>query len=159
MTPTKSRRLASLPRLPTRLLAKFATPFSYRPSDPATHEIRVLVVSRTALGNISCTVRHMSLDSQPVPEYETISYYWGDPDPCSNIYLGGHLFPVPANTKLALHRMIVEHKSRVLWIDAVCINQDDLAEREQQVKLMGKDYSLSQRTLVYLGDPGAYTEM
>ncbi len=40
-----------------------------------------------------------------------------------------------------------------IWVDRICINQDDISERSQQVRLMGDIYSLSVRTLVWLG-PG-----
>lgn len=130
-------------------------PFSYRPLNVEAHEVRALDVSFEK-GTISCTVHHISLDTEPAPEYEAISYCWGDPDPCSQILLEGHHFPVPANTELALRRMIAGHESRVLWIDAVCINQGDVDERESQVALMAKIYSLSRRTLVHLGEAGAY---
>ena len=42
-------------------------------------------------------------------------------------------------------------KSRLLWIDTLCINQDDIAERSDQVKLMADIYRNSKRTLVWIG--------
>lgn len=42
--------------------------------------------------------------------------------------------------------------SRLLWADAVCINQADDAERGSQVGMMGRIYGQAARTLVWLGD-------
>jgi hypothetical protein len=38
-----------------------------------------------------------------------------------------------------------------LWIDAICINQKDTAERNEQVKQMGKIYKFAERVIVWLG--------
>lgn len=42
-------------------------------------------------------------------------------------------------------------KGRVLWVDAICINQDDMIERNQQVPKMDRIYQTSWRTVVWLG--------
>ncbi|TKA71173.1 hypothetical protein B0A55_08657 [Friedmanniomyces simplex] len=62
-----------------------------------------------------------------------------------------HLY-VPASTQAVLKRVRLAHRPRIVWIDAVCINQDDLAERGQQVAIMGEIYAGSVRNLVYLGE-------
>jgi hypothetical protein len=41
--------------------------------------------------------------------------------------------------------------NRVIWIDAICINQEDLEERSRQVKLMRRIYTNSSRLVVWLG--------
>lgn len=129
-----------------------SVPFRYKPLNPGANEIRVLDVSPTLSNEqtLRCRIRTISLDARPLPEYETISYFWGDPNPRSQIVMNGRLVRVPGNTELALRRMIVGHQSRVLWVDAICINQEDIREREQQVQLMRRVYSLSRRTLVFL---------
>ena len=47
---------------------------------------------------------------------------------------------------------------RYIWIDAICINQADLEERSQQVKLMGVVYRMAKRVLVWLGHEDALTK-
>jgi Heterokaryon incompatibility protein (HET) len=44
------------------------------------------------------------------------------------------------------------HTPRVLWVDAICISQSDVSEKEHQVQLMPKIFSHAQRTLIWLGD-------
>ena len=48
--------------------------------------------------------------------------------------------------------MRLPHKSRVVWIDAICINQTDIEERSQQVEMMGLIYSKAVRNLIWLGE-------
>ena len=60
-------------------------------------------------------------------------------------------FVVRENLWSALSHLQLEDKDRVLWIDAVCINQQDLKERNHQVNQMGRIYSEAQRVVVWLG--------
>lgn len=131
----------------------------YRPLDESRQEIRLLKVYLRSHSDdlhcdldLHCDVGYFSLLEEPKPEYMTISYCWGDSTRSSKILLNGQPFYVPENTKLALWRMVDKElgKYRILWIDAVCINQDDKAERASQVALMGKIYSSSQGNLIYL---------
>lgn len=47
--------------------------------------------------------------------------------------------------------------AELYWIDALCIDQDDLSERSIQVTLMGAIYSQAQRTFIWLGEGDKYT--
>lgn len=127
----------------------------YRPLDRSIREIRVLDVlpsNGQRSEGVRCQIRHVSLDSEPGPLYETISYCWGDPNPCETILLDGHDFKVPKNTFLALRHSSYTDRLRTVWIDAVCINQNDLQERSQQVNMMGAIYSQTATGLIYLGE-------
>lgn len=127
----------------------------YYPLDRSTREIRVLDILEFAgqqNEDLRCRIRQISLDSEPRPTYETISYCWGDPNPCETILLAGHGFTVPKNTYLALKRFSYPNRVRTVWIDAVCINQDDLQERSEQVNMMGAIYLQTTLGLIYLGE-------
>lgn len=67
------------------------------------------------------------------------------------MYVAGQELNVPRKSRLALRRLRYEDTTRVLWIDAICINQDDLIERSQQVALMDKIYKRGRRNLTWLG--------
>lgn len=97
-------------------------------------------------------LRHQGLVAQPAPLYETISYVWGDATNWDVITLNGVLLDLPLNSIQALRRFRLGHLPRVLWMDAVCINQQDLVERAQQVSEMADIYHGSQGTLVHLGE-------
>ena len=61
------------------------------------------------------------------------------------ITIGGELY-------MALKRLRFANSKRVLWVDAVCINQDDLEERKLHVQFMGQIYTKAKKVLVWLGN-------
>ncbi|KAI7777212.1 hypothetical protein LA080_003876 [Diaporthe eres] len=90
----------------------------------------------------------------PEIPYEAISYVWGSDVKDHIILLHGHTHQITANLSDALHQCRQTDKSRVLWADSICIDQDKLEEKNHQVYMMGRIYASSQRTLICLGtDP------
>jgi hypothetical protein len=87
-----------------------------------------------------------------MPEYEALSYTWGDERIKKPITSSGHPMLVTANLHSALKHLRHEDKPRVLWADALCINQADSAEKSAQVPLMGAIYSGADKVLIWLGD-------
>lgn len=126
---------------------------NYQPLDQGVEEFRVIDVEpaerRTA--TVRCHLRHVKMSSDPKPRYETISYVWGDPGKRAFVKLDGQTIDVPVSSAAAIRRMRLAKHSRALWIDAICINQSDLAERERQVAMMRDIYRNSQGNLIYLG--------
>jgi hypothetical protein len=61
-------------------------------------------------------------------------------------------FQTTINLWRALYYLRSESKPKILWIDAICINQEDLDERSSQVQLMRYIYQNSTRTVVWLGE-------
>lgn len=86
------------------------------------------------------------------PQYEAISYHWGDLERRS-IELDGFMLHTTRSTESALRQVRRRDEVRCVWIDAVCINQDDLSERARQVKLMGKVFSNADQVLICIRDP------
>jgi hypothetical protein len=86
------------------------------------------------------------------PPYEALSYVWGAEKDKKSLRVNGIDFRVHENLDSALRHMRLLDKSRVLWADAICIDQNNLAERARQVALMGKVYKQANRTLIWLGD-------
>jgi len=88
--------------------------------------------------------------------YYALSYVWGPKLPSDTIVLkdsrGDRKLAVRRNLQDALRRLRDLHWSRSLWVDRISINQDDLAEREHQVSLMGLIFSKAFRVIVWLGD-------
>ncbi|KFA71687.1 hypothetical protein S40288_09533 [Stachybotrys chartarum IBT 40288] len=122
--------------------------------DPALEEIRVLHLHGGPEDSpLECTLHKVALKSDPPPVYEALSYTWGDASDTREIVLNGHVVSVTANLFLALRRLRLEDDVRVMWVDAVCINQLDLDERSQQVSLMRKIYSLCDEAAIWLGEP------
>lgn len=99
---------------------------------------------------IHCTFSLASLDDNPT--YEALSYVWGDPRVTKPIDLHGHPFPVTSNLFSALKHLRLRDTERVLWVDALCINQDDNRERSSQVPYMRHIYSQATTVLIFLGE-------
>lgn len=87
------------------------------------------------------------------PAFEALSYVWGKRDPLVHIKYNGLNFHITPNLALALRQLRRPFKegARILWVDAVCINQDDDAERSAQVMKMKDIYSKAKCVLIWLG--------
>jgi hypothetical protein len=100
------------------------------------------------------TVKSYTLrKSDPPLKYEALSYTWGDASKLKPIIIGAsHEFYVTSNCYDALRRLRDHDGKRLIWIDAICINQEDDAERTQQIGIMGEIYGCASQVLVYLGE-------
>jgi hypothetical protein len=94
--------------------------------------------------------------SQGEHDYEALSYTWatedGDRKRSSQIRCDGTRIWVTKNCELALRYLRKENSNRVLWVDAICINQKDSKERGHQVGMMRNVYSKATEVLVWLGE-------
>jgi hypothetical protein len=88
--------------------------------------------------------------------YEALSYVWGSEDsPRSIIITDGtddRQLKVTNNLHSALLHLRDNDISRIIWVDAVCINQSNNAEKKGQIGLMPAIYSKASRVIVWLGD-------
>jgi hypothetical protein len=126
----------------------------YEPLLPGRHEFRVLILraGQCGTGQVRATLRLVRLEEATKPRYETISYCWGDSTQLDLIELSGHTISAPASSVEALERMRLPHRDRVLWIDALCINQADVDERSSQVAIMDRIFEDTIGNLIYLGE-------
>lgn len=90
-----------------------------------------------------------SLNSEP---YEALSYAWGSRDTDVRISVNGRPFSIAANLVQALNSLRLVDDTRVMWIDALCINQADDTEKSFQVSLMGQIYRNAEEVVVFLGE-------
>ncbi|KUI68296.1 Heterokaryon incompatibility protein 6, OR allele [Cytospora mali] len=123
--------------------------YEYTPlSEP--DEIRCLILECGSGDEpLSCQLRSFRLGEKPV--YEAISYVWGEPVMNHSILCHGRTLKITANLHEALRQTRLPTERRVLWADSICINQNDITEKGQQVRLMGRIYRQSQRALITLG--------
>ena len=98
------------------------------------------------------TVRLITYSLQSTPPYEAISYTWGDDTRNHSILINGYLLPITHNAFQALHAMAPLWRSRLVWIDSVCIDQRDLLDKNRPVAFMSEIYEQATRTLAWLGD-------
>jgi hypothetical protein len=97
---------------------------------------------------VRCELRQVNLDKRPV--YKALSYAWGDPSLTLPIFINGKTHHVTANCHAALLRLR-ETGERCMWIDAICINQEDDKEKSTQVALMRDIYHFADEVIVWLG--------
>ncbi|KFY53483.1 hypothetical protein V496_07543 [Pseudogymnoascus sp. VKM F-4515 (FW-2607)] len=122
----------------------------YPPLNPTQHEIRLLHLHPSP--SLSSPL-HGHLTHHPLafpPPYETLSYVWGPPKFTSTITLDSYPLAVTPHLELALRHLRVAKGERVIWVDAVCINQGDAVERGEQVTLMKRIYESGRGNLVWL---------
>ncbi|KAL8295073.1 hypothetical protein RB600_000848 [Gaeumannomyces tritici] len=84
--------------------------------------------------------------------YDALSYVWGSEHNKQPIYVDGNVRGVTANLHVALSHLRHWFLERILWVDAICINQGDTDEKNQQVQSMAKIYAKANRVIVWLGD-------
>jgi Heterokaryon incompatibility protein (HET) len=104
---------------------------------------------------ICCTLVHAKVCSKPI--YEALSYVWGAAEGGYSINLNNQIHGVRPNLWLALCQLRLPFDLRCMWIDALCINQHDVAERNYQVSRMGQIYSEAKMVHAWLGLSGPYT--
>jgi hypothetical protein len=152
-------------------------PYRYSPLPPDGDEIRLLrLLPGTSSADIEIEIFHVKASSNPV--YEALSYVWGPPERCNNVLVckGATslsnlteivdnlnldtlqtdssppcLLPITKNLSVALHHLKLSSEPRTMWIDAICINQDDLPERSREAIKMGLVYNNAKQVLVWLG--------
>jgi hypothetical protein len=106
---------------------------------------------------ISVSFLEVALDSPP--EYEALSYVWGgvypDGPPRRSVRYGdrAEFLSITANLDIALKHFCpkTRESKRLMWIDALCINQDSIDEKNAQLLLMPEIYKTAQSVLVWLG--------
>lgn len=99
------------------------------------------------------------------PDYVALSYTWadtkGDRTLCEKVFLGNAWTPfaITSNCAAALRRLRLRGGTRVVWIDAICIDQTNIGERSHQVSMMRDIYSRAQSVAIYLGgDTGQHVD-
>lgn len=98
---------------------------------------------------LKCSLTHNSLTSHP--NYNAVSYTWGTPGLIREIELGGVARSIQANLFDFLQQLRSIYGAVTLWVDALCINQNDILEKNVQVPLMGLIYSYAKSVFVWLG--------
>jgi hypothetical protein len=103
--------------------------------------------------DIQCRTEEICLGQNrgETPHYEALSYVWGGRQGDQPIQCNGCCVKVTSNCLNALRHLRYQHRIRTLWIDAICIDQGDLEEKNAQVRMMGDVYRFAKQTIVWLG--------
>ncbi|KAL8848583.1 MAG: hypothetical protein Q9221_006416 [Calogaya cf. arnoldii] len=128
--------------------------YLYHPLDEQC--IRVLTVLPGPFGsNIHINLSHVRLEPDDPPPYEALSYTWSGNILSHLVYVdtedGQQSLPVTENLYTALQHIRDGSLPRILWVDAVCINQRHDEERGQQVARMADIYKSAAKVIIWLG--------
>ena len=153
-------RLGS-PDLP-QPIPPYSQPNYYLPLRYDHQQIRVLVINPGETEDtIEAHFEHVDLGkSSDHTGFDALSYCWGDAAEKANISLetetGRELFSISRIVERAIQRLRPRDSPLRIWIDAVCIDQNNNQERSQQVGMMGKIYSRAATVHIWLdeGHPG-----
>jgi hypothetical protein len=122
---------------------------TFRYKDLEQNEIRLLRILPEITSIIKCEILHTSLDDSK--KYIAISYAWGDLEDTRCIILDGHGFSVTESLWQALRKIRSRTSAVAVWVDAVCINQRNTAERNYQVQLMTSIYTKAHEMAIWIG--------
>ncbi|KAK1673270.1 heterokaryon incompatibility protein [Colletotrichum godetiae] len=116
----------------------------------ASRCIRILVLQPGPdTDPIQIGLQEVSIDDSPT--FEALSYVWGDPSQRREVDCSGQPVSITENLNDALRHFRRPDRALLIWADALCINQDDMDERAEQVKLMREIYSRADKVVVWLG--------
>ncbi|GKZ33689.1 hypothetical protein AbraIFM66950_003720, partial [Aspergillus brasiliensis] len=123
----------------------------YQKLDDGERQIRLVTIEPGEwTDDIQCTLEQTSLAT--AKPYQALSYVWGDPTVTKDIIVDGRTFQATVNLESALRHLRRDDTPRVMWIDAICINQIDTEERSSQVSFMRDIYQQSILTVIWLGN-------
>ena len=137
----------------------------------AARVLRLLILHPASNANVhdtplECSICVDTLDNEPA--YSALSYVWSDDVPYTYdsedrvretfIQLHGRPFAIGRNLASALSRLRYNEIPRILWVDALCIVMEDLAERAEQVTLMSDIYRSAIEVAAWVGNEDAYSD-
>ncbi|KAK5735307.1 hypothetical protein LTR17_008314 [Elasticomyces elasticus] len=138
--------------------------FVYKPLKH-THWLRILKLRSAPVGQptIDCVIEEVpDLKTYP-PGYEAVSWCWGTgrDDQSIRVHNGEKAFALQVYEHLyeALLALRKPDRDRSLWIDALCINQKDVEERNRQVPRMTEIYSGATNVCIWLGKADTQSDM
>jgi hypothetical protein len=130
------------------------TPYHHPRLPRGNNNIRLLrlIPNKNETAIIKCQLFNYSLDPDKSTHlYDALSYVWGNPNETLPIFIDGHVLHITASLHAALLRLRNHSLERIIWIDAVCINQANEEEKEHQIQSMARIYGQANRVIVWLG--------
>ncbi|TGO33995.1 hypothetical protein BHYA_0217g00080 [Botrytis hyacinthi] len=128
--------------------------YSTNPLDSESIRLLGLMPDKDLTSPIHCRLHDYSLreSDRGAHLYEALSYVWGSPENPKVVYINNRSLSVTANLYAALLHLRDRAFERIIWVDSICINQEDNTEKGHQIQLMAKIYGQANRVIVYLGN-------
>jgi hypothetical protein len=125
---------------------------------PSLDFIRLVKIEAGVYQRESIQLSICQIRLRDAPKYEALSYEWGIQMCDKHILCDGQELRVTTNLAVALDNLRLADKSRWMWIDAICIDQTNLSERNQQVSMMRDIYARADMVLLWIGDEIAHSK-
>ena len=129
--------------------------------EPLNHpdEIRLVrIFPGSRISPVKCELQPVLL-GPGTPEYVALSYCWGDATKKTWINCNGQRLALTKDLFNAIRKLRRKDETETLWIDQICINQEDNEERSSQVQLMRKIYEKAKKVFIWLGDEADESSM
>ena len=129
------------------------TEFKYERISLKGPAFRLLRLLKGNSDSIQCELFESKLPPlEDIRDYAALSYIWGSESRPCEITINESRMEVTKNVYLALRDLRYQEKDQILWIDALCINQNNKEERGQQVQQIGSIYSKAKRIIIWLDE-------
>lgn len=133
--------------------------FIYEELDLESPSFRLIRLCRGGGSPIECELLHAYVGhDEDRMEYEAVSYTWGDLATPYTIRVDGQEVHITQNLSEVLEHLRLTDEDRFLWIDALCINQEDAKERGHQVRQMASIYERARQVIFWLGTATVSTD-
>lgn len=127
----------------------FTYRFQYKPFDLESAGFRLALLEKGTQSQIRCHLVQAYLND--IIPYEAVSYSWESQSTPHEIMIDEKTLSITESLHEALHHLRRPDEDRMLWIDALCIDQTNIKERGHQVNRMGEIYKKADRVIVWLG--------
>ncbi|KAF2182447.1 HET-domain-containing protein [Zopfia rhizophila CBS 207.26] len=125
--------------------------FKYEPIDLDGPTFRLLRLLKGREFGIECELFQAWIHRDRAIPYEALSYTWGGTEMTERVKINGKSLGVTENLYLALQHLRPRDRDRILWVDAICIDQGNEKERGHQVQQMRNIYAQADQVIVWLG--------
>ncbi|KAL2200445.1 heterokaryon incompatibility protein-domain-containing protein [Corynascus similis CBS 632.67] len=132
-------------------------PYPYSPLDLGRPSIRLLRIQQGEwFDDIICQLFESCADEEEGVPYRALSYTWGGcqhrpVEGLPRVLVDGHEIGLTENLYNALRHIRPRNRDLILWVDAICINQNNPQEKGHRVRHMGGIYKGAEEVLVWLG--------
>ncbi|KAE8443871.1 hypothetical protein EG329_001280 [Mollisiaceae sp. DMI_Dod_QoI] len=126
--------------------------YKYEPLGLDGSSTRLLRLLRGDFKNdIQCDLFEGRIRDEESMPYKALSYTWGTTEKNSEITVNGSIMPITLNLYEALQHLRTTGNDEILWVDAICIDQNNDLERSHQVRQMSSIYKGAEEVVVWLG--------
>jgi hypothetical protein len=145
------------PRGSSKMESPTAT-FKHSPLVDQFNEIRLLDLQPGQRGDmLEISIRHARLNDDYL-DFEALSYTWGAESASHHVSINGLQFAIRPNLFHCLNELRLPTDVQTLWIDAISIDQANVAERNHQVRSMDRIYTYASVVRIWLGAPSSWTK-